>query len=133
MPMDAESSQLHRVHNLFFILRERAKNGGSLLTYGETAKMVGTDNTQFSFGKYSDIQILAAWVKSRGNLPPLWILLRNKRDMLPGRGSTSVTLDKLGEAHAHVAVHPWDSVTPPTIDELASARDSLRAKPSSSN
>ena len=126
MPTDGELAQLHRVLNLYFILRERAKGGGSLLTYGDGAKRVGVDRAQFCLGQFSDIQVLAAWIKSR-ELPALWILLRSKNTMLPGPGGTIVTRDKLGEAHAAVAAYSWDCVAPPTIEELAAARNSLRA------
>jgi hypothetical protein len=128
MPTDSEFARARRVLNLYFILRERAKAGGSLLTYGEGAERVGVSRPEFCLGPFSDLEVLATWIKSK-ELPPLWILLRSRDDMLPGEGNTTVALDELGVAHAAVAAYQWDDVAPPTIEELISAFDSLRKTP----
>lgn len=123
MKFDDERSVEARALQIYLILIGAATRRETL-TYGELGPMLG----HVRGGAFLAQQLgpLMAWCKRNG-LPAITTLVVNKETGLPGEGLTSVEDRDFPAEQQHVFDYDWYAIFPPTVEDLAAAREWLHA------
>lgn len=118
---DDERTVEARALQIYLILIGAASRRETL-TYGELGPMLGHERG----GAFLAQQLgpLMAWCQQNG-LPALTTLVVNKETGIPGDGLTAVRARDFPAEQQRVFDYDWYSLFPPSIDDLATARDRL--------